>query len=441
MTGRRRFLQIFTVLAVLGLWLQLCAIRGYGAEPLTHREGAAERAEKAEFAEAAERAEKAELAEAAERTEKAEFAEAAEKEAAAGEAETADIPGQEDWEALDEFLLEQYQETGEPVTFSGLVQTIMDGDAGSTGKMILQGLKQAFLSEISRGGHMAGQLLALGLIGAMFAGFSDIFSGGGISEAGFFMTYLAAFSVMSMSFLDSVVLAGELIETQISFMKALIPSYFLVVAWSGASVAAMAWHELILILIAGIQWLYGTMILPGVRIFVLISMTGNMMKEDMFSKMAEFLKSGISWGTRSLIGVVLGFQLIQGMVLPYADAVKNTGVQKAMQMIPGIGQGAASVAKMLLGSAVLIKNSMGAAAALVLILLSVIPLVKLAVLLFLYRAAAALIQPVADKRLTACISSAGDGQKMLLDLVFSVLVLFLITLALICTGTNVSYLA
>ncbi len=351
------------------------------------------------------------------------------------------IPGQENWESLDRFLAEQYEETGQAITFSALMEELLDGDTRGAGTMILQALKQAFFQEMSRGGRMAGQLLALGMIGAMFAGFSDIFSGGGISDAGFFMTYLAAFSVMTVSFLDSVIIAGEVIETQISFMKVLIPSYFLVVAWSGAGVAAMAWHELILFLIAGIQWLYGNLLLPAIRIFVLVAMTGHMMKEDMFSKMTEFLKSGITWGTRSLIGVVLGFQLIQGMVLPYADAVKNSGVQKVLQVIPGIGQGAASVTKMLLGSAVLIKNSMGAAAALILILLSVVPVIKLAVLLFIYRATAALIQPVADKRLTACISSVADGQKMLLNLAFAGLVLFLITIALICAGTNVSYLA
>ncbi|MBP3393434.1 MAG: sporulation protein, partial [Lentisphaeria bacterium] len=44
---------------------------------------------------------------------------------------------------------------------------------------------------------MAGQLLALGLIGAVFAGFSDIFSGGQISETGFFLTYLIAFCLMA----------------------------------------------------------------------------------------------------------------------------------------------------------------------------------------------------------------------------------------------------
>ena len=157
--------------------------------------------------------------------------------------------------------------------------------------------------------------------------------------------------------------------------------------------------------------------------------------------MTELLKTGIQWGTRSLIGLVLGFQLIQGMVLPYADAVKSVGVQKLLQVIPGVGAGAGAVTKLILGSGVLIKNTMGAAAVLILVLLSLIPVLKLVVLLVMYRTVAAVLEPVADKRLVGCISGVADGQKLLLGLVTSGLLLFIITIALICTGTNVSYLA
>ncbi|MGN0159365.1 MAG: stage III sporulation protein AE [Brotaphodocola sp.] len=350
------------------------------------------------------------------------------------------IPGQEHWESLDRFLEKEYANSGQKITFSGLMSKLMEGDAAGVGALLVQAVKKTLFQEVENGSHMAGQLLALGMIGALFSGFSDIFSGGEISEAGFFMTYLAAFSVMAVAFLESAAIAGEVLKKQIAFMNVLLPSYFLVVAWSGAGVTALAWHELILFLIAAIQWLYGSILLPLIRIYILISMTGNMTKEDMFSKMTEFLRGGIIWGTRSLIGIVLGFQLIQGMVLPYADAAKTTGVQKLLQAIPGVGQGAEAAAKMVLGSAVLIKNTMGAAAVLILILVSLLPAAKLAVLLILYRGTAALIQPVADKRLTACISSVADGQRMLLNLVCSGLCLFLITIALICAGTNVAYL-
>lgn len=360
---------------------------------------------------------------------------------AAGNARSDNKADGREWETLDQFLKQESDRTGITVTFSELMRELMAGNGREAGKLILDSFQNTLLHEIIHGGQMAGQLLALGMIGAVFAGFSDIFSGGQISEAGFFLTYLMAFTVMASSFFDSVAIAGEVLQKQIDFMRVLMPSYFLAVAWSGTGITSAAWYEMVLFLIAAIQWLYRSLLLPLVRIYILLSMAGNMAKEDMLSKMTELLKTGIDWGTKSLIGIVLGFQLIQGMVLPYADSVKASGVQKVLQAIPGVGQGAGVVTKMVLGSGVLLKNTMGAAAVLILILLTLVPVLKLLTLLGLYRLVAAVLQPVGDKRLVACISSVADGQKLLLGMVCSALALFLISLALICTGTNVVYLA
>lgn len=347
----------------------------------------------------------------------------------------------ENWGDIDRFLQEETGGSGQGISFTELVKKLMAGEGKEAGRMLLDAAKQALFKEVSNGGHMAGQLLALGMIGAVFASFSEIFSGSQISETGFFMTYLMAFTVLAASFFESTRIAMEVLERQVMFMKVLLPSYFLAVAWAGASASSAAWYEVVLFLIAAVQWLYLNLLMPLVRVYILFVMAGHMAKEDMLSKMTELLKTGIQWGTRSLIGLVLGFQLIQGMVLPYADAVKSVGVQKLLQVIPGVGAGAGAVTKLILGSGVLIKNTMGAAAVLILVLLSLIPVLKLVVLLVMYRTVAAVLEPVADKRLVGCISGVADGQKLLLGLVTSGLLLFIITIALICTGTNVSYLA
>jgi len=132
--------------------------------------------------------------------------------------------------------------------------------------------------------------------------------------------------------------------------------------------------------------------------------------------------------------------MLQGMVLPYADAVQATGLQKILQVIPGIGNGAGAAAKVLLGSGVLIKNTMGAAAVAVLAILSVTPLLKLGLLMMIYKMTAALLQPVGDRRLVNCIAAVADGQRTLLGMALSGLLLFVVTIALVCAGSSVAYL-
>lgn len=365
--------------------------------------------------------------------------------AEASESEIPSIDGiwgqEQDWQELDLFLQKETDQAGTGLTFSGLMKMLMKGDGQEVVRLLFSALKDNLLKEVSHGGQIVGQLLALGLIGAVFANFSNIFTGSQISETGFFMSYLLSFAILAAGFSESVLIVQEVLEKQVSFFQALIPSYFLTVAWAGGSLSSMAWYEVVLFLIAAIQWLYLKLLIPVTRIYILLVMAGHMAREDMLSRLTDLIKTGVEWGIRSLIGVVLGFQVIQGLVLPYADSMKSAGMTKLLQVIPGIGQGAGAVTKMLLGSGVLIKNTMGAAAVLILVVISLVPVLKLLLLLLLYRGVAAVMQPVCDKRLVACISSVADGQKMLLELVVSTLLLFVITIALICGGTNVSYLA
>ena len=213
------------------------------------------------------------------------------------------------------------------------------------------------------------------------------------------------------------------------------------VAFSGGSVTAAATYEFTLLLITVGQWLLGSVLIPAVRVYFLLVLASNMVKEEFLSRMTGLLEQAIGWGMKTLLGVLLGFQLIQGMVLPYVDSLKDGSVQKIISMIPGVGQGAAAITQMFLGSGVLIKNSIGMAAVVILLVLISIPVLKLMVLMFLYQCMAALMEPVCDKRLVACIAAAAKGHKLLLQIVMTAALLLVITVALVCAGTNVTYYA
>lgn len=349
------------------------------------------------------------------------------------------LPGG-DWSEIDLFLQQQEGWETKGLGFGELMEALMEGNKKGLGQKLITALRQSLTAEISHGTHLAGELLALGLAGAVFANFSHIFTGSQISDTAFFMTYLLAATVLVSAFSDGMEIAQRVLVRQMEFLKVLIPCYFPIAAWAGGSLSAAAWMEFFLFLIAAVQWLYLRLLLPLTRVYLLMVMAGNLAKEDMLSRLTQLLQSLIRWGMRSLIGLVAGFQLIQGIVLPYADCVQTAGVQKLLQAIPGVGDGAGAVTKMLLGTGVLMKNTMGAAAVAVLIVLSLVPLLKLAVLLLLYRFVAGVLQPVGDRRLIACIGSVAEGQKMLLGLAASALLLFSVTIALVCVGTNGAYL-
>ena len=77
----------------------------------------------------------------------------------------------------------------------------------------------------------------------------------------------------------------------------------------------------------------------------------------------------------------------------------------------------------------------------ILAVITLVPVVKLAVLMVMYQGAAALLQPVCDKRIISCIQGMAAGHGLLLRITLYSLLVFVLVIAITCAGTNVSYLA
>ncbi len=344
-----------------------------------------------------------------------------------------------DFSEIDEFL--NNKEATNTLTLESVMKYLMAGNLTGLCREILNALTHALFSEVSTGSRLMGQILALGILSAIFTNFSSVFQNSQISETGFFITYLLLFTFLAMSLMESINLAANVVKDILEFMRVLMPAYFLAVAFAGGSVSAVAMYEFTLWIMTAGQWFLNTVMLPLVRVYVLLEMAGNLAKEEFLSKMTELLEQLAAWGIKTVPGLVLGFHLIQSLILPYVDSLKQGTVQKAVSMIPGIGQGAAAMTQLLVGSGVLIKNTIGMAAVIILMILITMPVIKLLILLLLYQCVAAVMEPVCDKRLVNCVSAAAKGQKMMLQVVTAAALILVITIAIVCAGTNVTYYA
>ncbi len=344
-----------------------------------------------------------------------------------------------DFSEIDEFL--NNKEATNTLALESVMKYLMAGNLMGLCREILNALTHALFSEVSTGSRLIGQILALGILGAIFTNFSSVFQNSQISETGFFITCLLLFTFLAMSLMESINLAANVVKDILEFMRVLMPAYFLAVAFAGGSVSAVAMYEFTLWIMTAGQWFLNTVMLPLVRVYVLLEMAGNLAKEEFLSKMTELLEQLAAWGIKTVPGLVLGFHLIQSLILPYVDSLKQGTVQKAVSMIPGIGQGAAAMTQLLVGSGVLIKNTIGMAAVIILMILIAMPVIKLLILLLLYQCVAAVMEPVCDKRLVSCVSAAAKGQKMMLQVVIAAALILVITIAIVCAGTNVTYYA
>ena len=351
---------------------------------------------------------------------------------------------QQEMEGMQQFLDEVMGQQGGGMgdfSFWDLMKELVKGNLGGVLGQVGAGIRNTLFSEVGKGGHMLFQVAAIGIIGAVFSNVSSVFKGGQISDAGFFVTYLLLFTCLAASFTASLQVAAQVLDQILEFMRLLMPAYFMSVAFSGGSMSALALYEGMLGAVTLVQWICSTVLLSMVKIYVLMVLGSHVVKEALLTKLTELLEQAVGWGLKTLTGLVVGFHLIQAMILPYADAAGQAGMKRLIEIIPGLGQGAGAMAQMVLGSGVLIKNTIGAAAVVVLAVITVIPIIKLMVLMVLYQCVAAVMQPVCDKRIVSCVSGVSKGHKMLIQIVLYSMFLFMISIAITCASTNVNYFA
>ena len=132
----------------------------------------------------------------------------------------------------------------------------------------------------------------------------------------------------------------------------------------------------------------------------------------------------------------MGLNGIKSILNPLKDNINTSYIYKAVSIIPGIGDAASALSQTVIASSSLIKNTMGIAAVVVLIVCMLFPVVKLVTLSCIFHAIAAVMEPVADKRIIKAVAALGTAISSLTYLVVIALVLFVLTIVMICAATS-----
>ena len=339
-----------------------------------------------------------------------------------------------DFDQIEDSLREMFP--GEKMSFSDIVSAFISGNAGEAGSMFLEFLSDQISYEFRYNRHNLVYILLVALAAAVFTNFSGAFHSRQLSDISFYVLYMLLITFCLTAFQTAMQGMEERLEALIGFMRVLCPSYFLAVAFASGSTTSLFFYNVILFLIFVVEVVIVRFLLPVVNIYIMVRVLGSLTEEDFLSEFAELLKKLVSWSLKTLLACVVGINVVQGLLGPAIDSLKRSALTRTAEALPWVGNALGGVTEVVLGTAVLIKNGIGMAGAVIAVVICAVPVLQMLVLAFLYKLAAALVQPVSDKRITGCISGVSEGYELLVRLIFSAGVLFLLTIAVVAAATS-----
>lgn len=342
--------------------------------------------------------------------------------------------GEFDFSELDDSIRSLFPR--EKFRFSDVTASMMSGDLTETGKLLLEYVGDQFHYEFRTNRKNLVYMLLIAVIAAIFTNFSGAFQSRQVSEISFYVLYMLLITMCLTTFRVAMEgLEGKL-EALLDFMRLLCPGYFMAVSLASGTSSSLMFYGMVLILIYMVEVLVLQLLLPLINVYIMIQVMNYLVGEHVLSELADLIRKLITWILRSLLGLVVGMNVIQGLLSPTIDTLKRSTLTKTVEAVPGLGNLFGGVTDVLLGTAVLIKNGIGMAGAVILILICSVPVVQMAAMTFLYKFAAAMVQPVSDKRITGCIRSVSEGYRLMLKVLYTTLLLFLITIAVVAASTS-----
>ena len=333
--------------------------------------------------------------------------------------------GDYDYSAIDRAVR---QNSGYSISFQEIINQIT-GEDGITGQGIFPVLNKTFLQVITGSKTAVVQIIILALFSAAIRCFGPSACKEQISDTAQMILSISLTAVLIASFYTACTISTDTLEGCISVYKAVVPVFFSAVAFASGNVTAAVYYEIVLMLIT-------TVLIKVDQIYMLISMADAVAKEERFTKAAELCVQVMKWSGRTALVVFTGLGGLKGMLVPVSETYKKKMLYRAVQTLPGVGSSIETVTQTVWGAAKIIKNGIGMAAVIAVLIVCAVPVLKLVLMAVLFKVTAAVIEPVADKRVVKAVNALGTAVGMLLMTVLAAVSLFLLMLAMIVMMTG-----
>ena len=340
-------------------------------------------------------------------------------------------------EEIDDFM--EDTEGVSEISFTELVNSLIKGEGTYQVKDMGEWLKNALCAEFRENKALLIQILIIGIAFGVLKNFTGLFENSYISELCFVMVYCVLVILLMKSFLIMDNLAKETLKTTVEFMQTLVPVYCMSMIFSNGATTAAGFYEVTFLIISLVQWIILYVLVPLVQVMILFVFLNEVVEGEKFSKMTELLEDGIRFVLKFVTGTVVGLNVVQGLIQPAADRVKGSMFAKTASAIPGIGNSVQAVSEIIVGAGTLIKNSVGVAAMIIVLGITLLPVLKMGVLAFFYKFSAAVIEPVADKRISGTLNGVCRGSVLLAKIMLTSMLLFLITIAMVAASSSFVY--
>ncbi|WP_234340275.1 stage III sporulation protein AE [Gorillibacterium timonense] len=306
-------------------------------------------------------------------------------------------------------------------------------------KRVLSGLLNYFFHEVIVGGRLLATIVALAVFSMILETLQTAFEKQSVSKIAYSICYLVLMVLAVNSFNLGIGYAKAAIAGMVNFMMALVPLLLSLVGSMGNVASVTVLHPFIIFMIHAVSTLIYVFVFPLLFFSTLLSIVSSISERFKVTQLAKLLRN-VGVGILGLaVTVFLGVLSVQGATSAVTDGVTLRAAKYvAGNFIPVVGRMFTDASDTVIGASLLVKNTIGLAGVLIVILICAFPALKIMALAFIYQIAAAIIQPLGDSPIIGCLQTIGKNMMYVFAALAAVGLMFFLAITIMIAAGNVS---
>lgn len=329
-----------------------------------------------------------------------------------------------EYEILNDMNIKQYIES-----------SMKNGKGDISIKKVGKALVGFIFKELATSIKLMSVIVIIAIICTLITNLEMAFSNENLSNIAYFACYSLLILIMARSFYSGVDLARVSIERMSNFMLILVPVLIMILFSVGGVAEAAVIDPVIIVSINVASKIFAKVLIPLISMAFVLQFVNNITEEYKIDKLTKLLNQIALWGQGILMTIFIGIMTIRGITSKTLDkVVAKTAKYAVDNFVPVVGKCLSDAVSTVAGYSVLLKDAISGLGLVVLIIMVSFPTIKLLINAFVYKLIAALVEPIGDKRLVNCISSAGDSLILISSCVICVSIMFFIMISIIAAA-------
>ncbi len=318
--------------------------------------------------------------------------------------------------------------------FNEYSQALARGENPFTAEGVINRLTDTLFGELSRSKGYLASILTL----AAASGVLRLTSANSdVHNSAYFCTY-ALMSASVVKLLGETAGYGvEVVHSICDFVTKLAPVFIGLMMSTGKITSAAAFSPILSGAVYVFTLAVDYLIAPMVYMSAVLGIVGNISAKVQLTSFNKLLRSVARWVLTALFTVFTSLTALYGFNAPVLDALSLKGTKFAIgTLVPVVGGLLAETVDTVVGGTRVLKNAVGSAGMICVVLISALPVVKVWVIWFLLRLSSAISQPLCDKRMSIMLSDVSESVGTVLALMLTAVMLFLITIGIMIAITT-----